>query len=158
METTKRVVTELGLAEKGGQTGDRVAQRGENKEKGEGVLTPDRSEETSAEDRDAVIEIEGEQGTEGDTSIHRMEVNICSGAPILATNSYKRNPDSPLGNEIDLQQGDVLSYIMVHEDNDHSWLAEYSKLDMGYVPVSYLMMIVYDTVQEEACDKTRIEG
>ena len=25
------------------------------------------------------------------------------------------------------------------------------------MPVSYLMMIVYDTVQEEGCDKTRIE-
>ena len=46
METMKRVVTGLGLVEKGGQTGDRVAQRGEKKEKGEGVLTPDRSEDT----------------------------------------------------------------------------------------------------------------
>ena len=54
METMKRVVTGLGLVEKGGQTGDRVAQRGEKK-KGERVVTPDRSEDTSAEDRDAVI-------------------------------------------------------------------------------------------------------
>ena len=82
-----------------------MARREEEKEKGEVVLTPDRSDDTSAEDRDAVIEIEGEQGTEGDTSRRRVEVKICSGAPILATNSYKRNPDSPLGNEIDLQQG-----------------------------------------------------
>ena len=71
-----------------------------------------------------------------------MEVKICSGAPILATNSYKRNPGTPIGNEIDLQQGDVLSYIMVHEDNEHWWLAEYSKGEVVYVPVSYLMMIV----------------
>ena len=64
----------------------------------------------------AVLEIEGEQGTEGDTSRRGMELKICFGAPILATNSYKKNPDSPLGNEIDLQQGDALSYIMEHED------------------------------------------
>ena len=122
METMRRIVTGLGLEEVGGQTGDRVARREE--EKGEGLLTPDRSADTSEEDRDTDIEIEGEHGTEGDTSRRRMAVKICSGAPILATNSYTRNPDSPLGNEIDLQQGDVLSYTMAHEDNEHWWLAE----------------------------------
>ena len=55
---------------------------------------------------------------------------------------------------IDLQQGDVLSYIMEHEDNEHWWLAEDSEGEVGYVPVSYMMMIVYETVQEEGCDKT----
>ena len=59
---------------------------------------------------------------------------------------------------IDLQQGDVLSYIMEHDDNEHWWLAEDSKGEVGYVPVSYLMMIVDETVQEEGCDKTRKEG
>ena len=154
----KRMVTGLGLEEKGGQTGDRVALREDEKEKGEGVLTPDRSDDTSEDDRDTNIEIEGEHETEGDTPRRRMKVNICSGAPILATNSFKRNPDGPLGNEIDLQQGDVLSYIMEHEDNEHWWLAEDSKGEVGYVPVSYLMMIVDETVHEEGCDKTRIEG
>ena len=76
----------------------------------------------------------------------------------MATNSYKRNPDSPLGNAIDLQHGDVLSYIMEHEDNEHWWLSEDSKGEVGYVPVSYLMMIVDETVQEEGCDNTMIEG
>ena len=99
--------------------------------KGEGVLTPDRSDDTSAEDSDADIETEGEQGTEGDTSRRRMEAKICSGAPILATHTYKRNPDSPLGNEIDLQQGDVLSYIIEHDENEHWWLAEDSKGEVG---------------------------
>ena len=116
------------------------------------------SDDTSEEDRETDIEIEGEQGIEGDTPIRRVEWELCSGAPILATNSYKRNPDSPLGIEIDLQQGGVLSYIMEHEDNEHWWLAEDSKGEVGYVPVSYLMMIVDETVQEEGCDKTRIEG
>ena len=107
METMKRMVTRLGLEEKGGQTGDRVARREEEKENDEGVLIPDRSDDTSEQDRDTDIPIEGEHGTEGDTSRRRMEVKICSGAPILTTNTYKRNPDSPTGNEIDLQQGDV---------------------------------------------------
>ena len=87
-----------------------------------------------------------------------MEVKIYSGAPILATNAYTRNPDSPLGNEIDLQQGDVLSYIIEHDDNEHWWLAEYSKGEAGYVLLSYLMMIVDETIPEEGCDKNRKEG
>ena len=90
METMKRTVTGLGLEEKGGQTGGRVARLEEEKENGEGVLTPDRSDETSEEDRDTDIEIEV-PGTEGGTSRSRMEVNICSGASILAMHSYKRN-------------------------------------------------------------------
>ena len=40
------------------------------------VLTPDRSDDPSAEDRDSVIEIGGEHGTEGGTSRRRMEVKI----------------------------------------------------------------------------------
>ena len=134
-----------------------MARREEEKEKGEGVLTPYRSDDTSAEDRDAVIETDGEQGTEGDTSRRRMEAKICSGARILATHTYKRNPDSPLGYEIDLQQEDVLSFIMEHEDNEHWWLAEDSKGQVGYVPVSHLMIIVDETIQEEGCDRTRKE-
>ena len=63
------------------------------------MLTPDRSDDTSEKNRDTDIEIDGEHGTKGNTSRRRMEVKICSGAPILATNSHKRNPDSPLGNE-----------------------------------------------------------
>ena len=119
------------------------------------MLTPDRSDDTSADDREAVIETDGERGTEGDTSRRRMEANICSGAPILATHTYRRNPDSPLGNEIDLQQGDVLSLIVEHEDNEHWWLAEDSKGHVGYVPVSHMMIIVDETIQEEGCDRTR---
>ena len=94
MEIMKRMVTGLGLEDKGGQTGIEW-----HEEKGEGVLTPDRSDDTSEEDRDTDIEIDGEHGTKAETSRRRMKVEICSGAPILATNSYKRNPDSPLGNE-----------------------------------------------------------
>ena len=71
-----RTVTGQGLEEKGGETGDRVVGL-EEQEKGEGMLAPHNSltEENqngkekeghiSSEDRDTVMEIEGEQVTEG---------------------------------------------------------------------------------------------
>ena len=39
----------------------------------------------------------------------------------------KSYPDSPVGNEVDIQEGDVLSYIMEQEENEHWWLAEDNK-------------------------------
>ena len=155
METMEVMVTGLRLKEKGGQTGDRVVRREEEKETCEGVLAPGMSGDTSAEDRDTVIEIEGVYRTEGDTSGRRMEGNISSGAPILAANSYKKNPANPLGKEMYLQQGDVSSYIMEHDDNEQWWLAEDNKGEVVYVSVAYLMMIVDETVQEEGGDKRR---
>ena len=58
---------------------------------------------------------------------------------------------------MDLQLGDTLSYIFEHEDNEHWWLAEDSKGQVGYVPVSHLMIIMDETIQEEGCDRTRKE-
>ena len=58
---------------------------------------------------------------------------------------------------MDLQQGDTLSYILEHEDNEHWWLAEESKGHVGYVPVSHLISIMDETIQEEGCDRTRKE-
>ena len=58
---------------------------------------------------------------------------------------------------MDLQQGDTLSYILDHEDNEHWWLAEDGKGQVGYVPVSHLMIIMDETIQEEGCDRTRKE-
>ena len=37
------------------------------------------------------------------------------------------------------------------------WLAEDSKGQVGYVPVSHLMIIMDETIQEEGCDRTRKE-
>ena len=83
---------------------------------------------------------------------------ICSVAPVLATQSYTKNPDSPVGEGVDLQQGDTLSYIMEHEESEHWWLAEDNKGHVVYVPVAYLMIIMDETVREERCDKTGKEG
>ena len=68
MEGMKRIVTGLGLEEKGEETGDRMVEQGEA-EKCEEVITPDNSTEgnrkgkatagsISSEDRDTVIDRE----------------------------------------------------------------------------------------------------
>ena len=136
MERLKRMVTGQGLEETSGETGGQEAtlEETEEREKGVGEKTRDNS------------------------STEESEVKkICSGTPIIATNSYRKNEDSPLGNELDLQQGDTLSYILEHEDNEHWWLAEDSKGQVGYVPVSHLMIIMDETIQEEGYDRTRKE-
>ena len=96
--------------------------------------------------------------TRDNSSTEESEVKkISSGTPILATHSYRKNQDSPLGNELDLQQWDTLRYTLKHEYNEHWWLAEDSKGQVGYVPVSHLMIIMDETIQEEGCDRTRKE-
>ena len=106
MESLKRMVTGQGLKETSGETGDREATLEE------------------AEEREKCV---GEK-TRDNSSAEESEVKkICSGTPIHATHSYMKNQDSPLGNELDLQQADTLSYILEHEDNEHWWLAEGSK-------------------------------
>ena len=76
---------------------------------------------------------------------------------MLATHRYKKNPYGPVGNELDLSEGETLVYLMKHDDNDHWWLAENGKGQVGYVPAAYLMIILDETLQEEDSD-TRKEG
>ena len=38
-----------------------------------------------------------------------------------------------MGNELDLNEGETLVYLMKHDDNEH-WLAEDGKGKVGYVP------------------------
>ena len=103
-EIMKRMVMGHGLEEKGGKRGDQVArleeaEEAEEKEKCEEVVTPDDisteesrnekeiAERNSSEDRDTAMEIEGEDGIEGDTSGRQIEVKniLCSGG------SWQRN-------------------------------------------------------------------
>ena len=46
---------------------------------------------------------------EGDIRTDEMKV-ICAGKTLMATHAYTRNPESPLGKEIDLQQWDTLIF------------------------------------------------
>ena len=63
-----------------------------------------------------------------------------------------------MGDELDIEQGDVLSYIMEHDDNEHWWLAEDNKEHVGYVPVACVMIVVDETVQEDGCETTGRRG
>ena len=74
---------------------------------------------------------------------------------MLATHSYKKNPNGPVGNELDLMEGDTLVYLMEHDDNKSWWLAEDVKGQVGYVPAACLMIILDETQHEE---ESRKEG
>ena len=79
---------------------------------------------------------------------------IRPGTQMLATHSYRKNLDGPVGNVLDLNEGETLVYSMKHDDNEHWWLAEDGKGQVGYVPSAYLMIIIDETLQEEDSDTT----
>ena len=116
MESLKRMVTGQGLEEKRGETGDHEATLEE------------------AEKENCI----GEK-TRYNSSTDNMDgKRIRPGAQMLATHDYKKNPESPVGNELDVNEGDTLVYLMTNEDNEHWWLAEDGKGQVGYVPAAYL--------------------
>ena len=174
MESMKRTITRQGLEEERGVTGIQVArlEETEEKEKCERVMTPGNSsteesrngketaERSLSEDRGTLIEIEGEHGTDGEETDRQLLdwKGIRPGTQMLATHRYKKNPDGPVGNELDVSEGETLVYLMKHDDNDHWWLAENGKGQVGYVPAAYLMIIIDETLQEEDSDTTRKEG
>ena len=152
MESMKRMITRQGLEEERGESGIQVARLEETeKEKCERVMTSDNSsteesrngketaERSSSEDRGTVIEIEGEHGTEGEETDRQLldGKGIRPGTQMLATHIYQKNSDGPVGNEMDLSEGETLVYLMKHDDNDHWWLAENGKgrWDMCQQPI-----------------------
>ncbi len=50
-----------------------------------------------------------------------------SGTQFLATHDYKKNPDNAVGNELDLNEGAIVVYLMTLEENEHWWLVEDGK-------------------------------
>ena len=86
-------------------------------EKCEEVITPDNSTEgtrkgketaagsISSEDRDTVVESEVEHGTDGEDTSRQL---IRSGTQFLATHGYEKNPDGPVRNEPDMNEGDTV--------------------------------------------------
>ena len=77
---------------------------------------------------------------------------------MLAAHEYKKNPESPVGNELDVNKGDTLVYLMTNEDSEHWWLAEDGKEQVGYVPAAYLKFIRDVTRKEEESDTARKDG
>ena len=82
------MVTGQGLEETSGKTGDREATLEE------------------AEEREKCV---GEQTRENSSAEESEVKKICSGTPLIATHSYRKNQVSPLGKELDIQQGDTLT-------------------------------------------------
>ena len=163
MDSLKRMITGQGLEEENGETGE------ETEEKREPVMTPGNSlteesrkgketaERISPEDRGTDIEMEGEHGTEEEETGRQLldGKGLRPGTHMLATHNYTKNPSGPVGNELDLMEGDTLVYLMEHDDNESWWLAEDVKGQVGYVPAAYLMVILDETQHEE---ESRKEG
>ena len=139
MESLKRMVTGQGLEEKRGETGDQEASLEEVEEK---------EKEKSV----------GEKTRENSSTDNKDGKRIRPGAQMIATHDYKKNPESPVGNELDVNEGDTLVYLMTNENNEHWWLAEDGKGQVGYVPATYLKIIRDVTRQEEENDTAGKEG
>ena len=139
MESLKRMVTGQGLEEKRGETGDQEATLEEAEEKEKEKCVGQKTQDNSSTDN-----MDGKR--------------IRRGAQMLATHDYKKNPESPVGNELDVNEGDTLVYLMTNEDIEHWWLAEDGKGHVGYVPAAYLKIIRDVTRQEEESDTARKEG
>ena len=101
----------------------------------------------SSEDRYTDIEIEGEDGTDREKTGRQLlgGKGRSAGTQMLATHIYRKNPDGPVGNELDLNDGDTLVYLTKHDDNEHWWLAEGVQGQVGYVPAVYIMIILDET-------------
>ena len=80
---------------------------------------------------------------------------ICSGATLMATHSYTRNPDSHLRKEIDLQQWYTLIFKGEHAENEHWRLVEYRNGQVGYAPAAFLVVILDTTAEEEESGATK---
>ena len=95
-------------------------------------------------------------GAEDEGEIRTEErKEICSGARLMATHSYIRNPESPLGKEIDLHQWDTLVFKREHADNEHWRLVEDRHGQVGYAPAAFLVVIVDTTEEEDESDDTK---
>ena len=60
-----------------------------------------------------------------------------------------------MGNKLDLNEGDTVVYLLKHDDNEHWWLVDDGKGQVGYVPAAYLMIFIDETRQEEESDTNR---
>ena len=134
--------TRMRFEDKGEETESRVTKIGANQGREEAAGNF-RTEETITG-----VEDEGEIRTE-----ERKE--ICSGATLMATHAYTRNPESPIGKEIDLQQWDTLVFKGEHAENEHWRLVEDRYGQVGYAPAAFLVVILDTTAEEEESDATK---
>ena len=135
-------VAGLRFEDKGAVTECRVTKTGGNQDRDEAA------ENIRTDDMITGVEDEGEIRTE-----ERKE--ICAGATLMATHAYTRNPESPLGKEIDLQQWETLIFKGERAENEHWRLVEDRNGQVGYAPAAFLVVIVNTTAEEEESGATK---
>ena len=73
----------------------------------------------------------------------------------MATHAYTRNPESPIGKDIYLQQWETLVFKGLHAENEHWRLVEDRHGQVGYAPAAFLVVILDTTTGEEENDATK---
>ena len=160
VEDMKEMVAGLRFEDKGAETGSRVTTTGVNQDREE------TAGKNRAEEMVTCVDVEGEIRTEemitcvDDEGVIRTEERkeICAGATLMATHAYTRNPDSPLGKEIDLHQWDTLIFKGEHPENEHWRLVEDRNGQVGYAPAAFLMVILDTTAEEGKAALPRKKG
>ena len=112
VEDMKEMVAGLRFEDKGAETGSRVTATGVNQDREE-AAGKIRTEEmvTGVDDEGEIRTEEMITGVEDEGEIRTEErKEICTGETLMATHAYTRNPESPLGKEIDLHQWDTLIF------------------------------------------------
>ena len=142
VEDMKEMVAGLRFEDKGAETGSRVTTTGVNQDREEAAGKNRTEEMVTGVDDEGVIRTE-----------ERKE--ICAGATLMAPHAYTRNPESPLGKEIDLQQWDTLIFKGEHAENEHWRLVEDRNGQVGYAPAAFLMVILDTTAEEEESSATK---
>ena len=177
VEDIMEKVAGLRVEDKGEETGSSVTMTGVNQDREdqarEEAAGNTRTEETITGDEDkgdirteetiTGVEDEGEirteetiTGVEDEGEIRTEErKEICSGATLMATHAYTRNPESPIGKEIDLQQWETLVFKGLHAENEHWRLVEDRHGQVGYAPAAFLVVILDTTAGEEENDATK---
>ena len=145
VEGMKEMVAGLRYEDKGEETGSSVTTTGVNQ-----VGVAHAREE-------AAINFRTEEMITGDEGEIRTEERkeICSGATLMETHAYTRNPESPIGKEIDLQQWETLVFKGLHAENEHWRLVEDIHGEVGYAPAAFLVVILDTTAGEEENDATK---
>ena len=157
VEDMKEMVAGLRFEDKGADTGSRVTTTGVNQDREE-AAGKNRTEEmvTGVNDEGEIRTEEMITGVDDEGVIRTEErKEICAGATCMATHAYTRNPESPLGNEIDLQQWDTLIFKGEHAENEHWRLVEDRNGQVGYAPAAFLMVILDTTAEEEESSATK---
>lgn len=57
---------------------------------------------------------------------------------IVSKYNYKANPNSPMGEELSLKQGERLKFVSAPSSNPHWWIGRNESGKEGIIPASYM--------------------